>query len=180
MDKIKRRSFLQTAVGAVAAYITPITIGAEVDSTQRYSSLMPAQARTYTAWCELLVKGSAAAGVAKFTDKQLNVPYDHCLLMARFLENPPLTEFYHAGIAGIDQESRARFKRNFIALDLAEQTSIVDAAGQSKTRAWTQPTPSLFYLVSRSDAIDVVYGTEQGFEHLRIPYLAHIAPDKPW
>ena len=57
---------------------------------------------------------------------------------------------------------------------------IVEAAAQSKTQAWSTPNPFLFYLASRSDAVDVVYGTEQGFESLGYPYQAHISPTKPW
>ena len=36
------------------------------------------------------------------------------------------------------------------------------------------------YLVLRSDAVDVVYGTVEGYEALGIPYMPHIAPDKRW
>jgi hypothetical protein len=32
----------------------------------------------------------------------------------------------------------------------------------------------------RSDAVDVVYGTVEGYESLGIPYMAHIAPDRRW
>jgi hypothetical protein len=34
--------------------------------------------------------------------------------------------------------------------------------------------------VLRSDAVDVVYGTEEGYKDLGIPYMAHIAPLKRW
>ena len=53
-------------------------------------------------------------------------------------------------------------------------------AATSTTIAWTTPTPNLFYFVSRSDAVDVVYGTIKGFHKLDIPYLAHIRPSTPW
>ena len=36
------------------------------------------------------------------------------------------------------------------------------------------------YFVLRSDAVDVVYGTMEGYERLGVPYLPHIAPDKRW
>jgi hypothetical protein len=32
----------------------------------------------------------------------------------------------------------------------------------------------------RADALDVVYGTPEGFDALGIPYMAHIKPEKPW
>jgi hypothetical protein len=37
-----------------------------------------------------------------------------------------------------------------------------EAAATSTTIAWTTHTPKLFYFVSRSDAVDVVYGTIKG------------------
>jgi len=34
--------------------------------------------------------------------------------------------------------------------------------------------------VVRNDAVDVVYGTQSGFEQLGVPYMAHIAPPSRW
>jgi hypothetical protein len=34
------------------------------------------------------------------------------------------------------------------------------------------------YFVLRSDAVDVVYGTMEGYESLGVPYMPHIVPDK--
>jgi hypothetical protein len=34
--------------------------------------------------------------------------------------------------------------------------------------------------VLRSDAVDVVYGTMEGYASLGIPYMPHIAPTKRW
>jgi hypothetical protein len=45
---------------------------------------------------------------------------------------------------------------------------------------WHDPPPPFFYFVSRADAVDVVYGTLEGFRRLRVPYLAHIRPTEPW
>ena len=38
----------------------------------------------------------------------------------------------------------------------------------------------LFYMCLRSDAIDVVYGTPEGFRKLNIPYMEHILPPEGW
>jgi hypothetical protein len=35
-------------------------------------------------------------------------------------------------------------------------------------------------LILRSDAVDVVYGTMDGYAALGIPYMPHIAPTKRW
>ena len=38
----------------------------------------------------------------------------------------------------------------------------------------------LFYLCLRSDAVDVVYGTPEGFKRLNVPYMQHILPPENW
>ena len=138
------------------------------------------QGNTYAAWCNLLASGAAVAGVAQFADKYISGPYEQSLLLSRIFAPPPLSDFYLAGIAGIDQESQARFSSTFLSLSSDQQTQIVDAAAQSNTQAWSTPDPFIFYLTSRSDAVDVVYGTEAGFQNLGFPYQAHILPPTPW
>jgi Gluconate 2-dehydrogenase subunit 3 len=139
-----------------------------------------AQAATYGAWCDVLAIGAARAGVALFVDKYLAEPFPESLLLIRYLQNPPFTDFYLDGIAGIDQESEVRFSSSFLSLDQTQKETVVDAAVNSSTLAWTTPNPNFFYFISRSDAVDVVYGTVAGFRDLRIPYLPHIRPRRPW
>ena len=38
----------------------------------------------------------------------------------------------------------------------------------------------VFYMCLRSDAVDVVYGTPEGFKKLNIPYMEHILPPEGW
>ena len=38
----------------------------------------------------------------------------------------------------------------------------------------------LFYMCLRSDAVDIVYGTPEGFRKLNIPYMQHIMPPEGW
>jgi hypothetical protein len=45
---------------------------------------------------------------------------------------------------------------------------------------WSGPPPPLFYMMVRSDAVDVVYGTKEGFDQLNVPYMAHIMPRERW
>ena len=59
-------------------------------------------------------------------------------------------------------------------------TIFVDAMRQNKVQGWQGPGGSFVYLLLRSDAVDVVYGTMEGYEALGIPYMPHIAPDKRW
>jgi len=185
MSKVARRQFLSGAVGA-AAIAGPVggslaALGsAAEESAVTYRTFSAPQAEAYAAWCDLLANGAAKAGVARFVDKYISVPYDESLLLLRFFKDPSLGEFYFAGLAGIDRESDARFGKPFLSLERDERLTIVEAARQSKTRAWTEPDPSFFYFISRSDAVDVVYGTERGFGTLDFPYRAHNAPEAPW
>lgn len=146
----------------------------------RLGVLSTSEAATYGAWCEVLAPGADEAGVAQFVDAQLGEPFPDSRLLLRYLLNPPFAEFYRAGIEGIVAESRARFGKPFVALNGDRRVAVVEAAMTSSAVAWTDPDPSLFYFVSRSDAVDVVYGTVDGFRDLDIPYLAHIRPPRSW
>ena len=60
------------------------------------------------------------------------------------------------------------------------QRDFVDAMRQNKIDGWQGPPGALVYFVLRSDAVDVVYGTMEGYQQLGVPYMAHIAPEKRW
>jgi len=51
---------------------------------------------------------------------------------------------------------------------------------QNKIDGWQGPAGGLVYTVLRNDAVDVVYGTMEGYAALGIPYMPHIAPTKRW
>lgn len=184
MPKLKRRQFLTGVAGTVATGSISGTAGASfapVGSTSgAYQTFTQAEAATYATWCDHLAIGAAGAGVASFVDASISGPYEESRLLLRFFVNPSLGGFYTAGIQAIDQESDARFGRAFVALDAEQQRSIVAAASQATTEVWSKPDASFFYLISRSDAVDVVYGTDRGFDDLGLPSLAHIPPPSPW
>ena len=138
------------------------------------------EAETFGAWCDELAPGAAEARIADFVDKYLAEPFEESLLFLRLLQSPPFVDFYRKGIAGIDRESRSRYGRSFLSISSEERAAIVETAAKSSTEAWTDPDPFFFYLVSRSDAVDVVYGTADGFRELGVPYLPHIRPRPPW
>ena len=85
-----------------------------------------------------------------------------------------------AAIGGVDKASMARGGKRFAALSASEQHDFIDLLRQNKIDGWQGPPAGLTYFVLRSDAVDVVYGTMEGYESLGVPYLAHIAPDKRW
>ena len=51
---------------------------------------------------------------------------------------------------------------------------------QNKLDGWKGPGSPFVYFLMRTDAVDVVYGTMDGYAHLGVPYQPHIAPTQSW
>jgi len=186
MDQMKRRDFMRgAAVGTLA-----FTVGdARLLLTPRearaqgvpFRLLKANEAEALEALGETLVPGARAAGIAHFIDQQLSVTPEEALLEARILNvKPPYVNFYRAAIGAIDKASQARNGRRFAQLNSLEQRELADLMRQNKLDGWQGPPGPFVYLVTRSDAVDVVYGTMEGYEALGIPYMPHIAPEKRW
>jgi hypothetical protein len=187
MHDIQRRAVLQgAAAGALAFSIA----GAEVLLTPRAAraqgvplrTLSAAQAATLDALGETLVPGARQAGISHFVDQQISIPAEEALLEARILNvRPPYANFYRAALGAVDGASeRLNSGRRLEQLNESEQRSLVDNMRQNKVEGWQGPPGPFVYLVLRSDAVDVVYGTMDGYADLGIPYMAHIAPAKRW
>jgi hypothetical protein len=139
------------------------------------------QGETLEALGEILVPQARESGIAHFIDQQLSVPPHQSLLQARIFNfRPPFAEFYRTAIATVDDASRKLFGRNFAELSAADQRQFVDLMRQNKIEGWTGRPGALVYAVLRADAVDVVYGTMEGYEALGIPYMPHIPPEKRW
>jgi hypothetical protein len=186
MDPMERRVFLKGATMGMLAFTVA---GAEVlmkpgEARAKgvpFRLLNGAEAETLEALGETLVPGARDAGFAHFIDHQVSVPPVEALLEARIVNvKPPYINFYRAAIGGVDKASAARLGKRFAALSAAEQHDFIDQLRQNKIEGWQGPPPGQVYFVLRSDAVDVVYGTMEGYESLGIPYLAHIAPDRRW
>jgi hypothetical protein len=187
MNPIERRDFIKGAatgalaftVGGVETLLTPREARAQ---NVPFRLLKANEAETIEALGETLVPGARAAGVAHFIDQQLSVPPGEALLEARILNvRPPYAAFYRAAIGAVDTASKAlNSGRDFAQLDPGERHDFVDAMRQNKLQNWKGPGGSLVYLVLRSDAVDVVYGTVEGYDALGIPYMPHIAPQQRW
>ena len=182
----KRREFMRGAaigalaftIGGVEMLLTPRAARAQ-GATLRL--LKPDEVETLEALGETLVPGARAAGIAYFIDSQISVPPEEALLEARILNvKPPYVNFYRAAIGAIDKASQARNGRRFAHLNTFEQREFVDLMRQNKFDGWQGPPGPFVYLVTRSDAVDVVFGTMEGYEALGIPYMPHIAPEKRW
>ena len=184
---IERRNFMKgAAIGALAFTVG----GAEVLLTAREARAQGVPLRTLTAGegatlealGETLVPGARQAGISHFVDQQISIPAEEALLEARILNvRPPYANFYRAALGATDRASQAlNGGRAFAQLDAAEQRGFVDAMRQNKVSGWQGPGSPFVYLVLRSDAVDVVYGTMEGYAGLGIPYQPHIAPTKRW
>jgi hypothetical protein len=186
MDAMERRVFLKGAsmgvlTFTVAGIDTLMTPGEARARAVPFRLLSGDEAETLEALGEALVPGAREAGVAHFIDQQVAVPPGEALLEARIVNvKPPFINFYRAAIGGVDKACTARSGKRFAALSAPEQHDFIDQLRQNKIDGWQGPPAGLTYFVLRSDAVDVVYGTMEGYESLGVPYMPHIAPDKRW
>lgn len=133
--------------------------------------LTPDQCKALSALGDALVPGAAAGGIAAYIDLQLQAG-DASLLIGKYLgvDTSAQPGFYRAAadnVTAMTDESTSM--QSFIAGMSADSLSI-----------WAGPPASYVLFVLRADALDVVYGTPEGFDALGIPYMAHIKPEKPW
>jgi hypothetical protein len=185
-DDMERRAFIKgAAIGALAFTVG----GAEVMLTPRQAhadqvplrTLTADQAATLDAMGEALVPGAKEAGITNFVDLQLSIPAEEALLQARILNvRPPYANFYRAALAAIDGASDKTKGRRFAQLSPDEQRDFVNLMRQNKIDGWQGPPGPFVYTVLRSDAVDVVYATMDGYAALGVPYMPHIAPTKRW
>jgi len=130
---------------------------------------------------DALLPGARDAGLAHYIDQQLSVPPGEALLMARAVGvMPPYANFYRAGLAALDAASHKAHGAKFAALAQEKRSAFVEEFRQKVPDGWSGPPSPFFYFVSRADAVDVFYGTVEGFARLGIPYMPHIAPLKRW
>jgi hypothetical protein len=123
---------------------------------------------------DAIVPGAGGAGCAHFIDHHIGVPPAESLLSLRYLDvAPPYAGFYRAGLAALRRLIEGAEPR--LALNDAIQCLLSPAIA-----GWQGPPPGLFYFAVRSDAVDLVYGTREGFKRLGIEYLAHIEPETDW
>jgi len=143
--------------------------------------LSASEQRTLEALGDTLLPGAAAEGLAHYLDHQLAAPPADSLLMLRYLDvPPPYAAFYQPCLAAVDASCQTQHDQRFDELDAAERTAFVGVMQKGNPAGWQGPPAPFFYFVLRSDAVDVVYGTQAGFEKLGVPYMAHIPPATNW
>jgi hypothetical protein len=188
--KTDRRSLLGGAAVGLGVSLLPFSVNGQTvalspaDARKQgadFKSLTPGEVRTLEAFAEVLLPGAREEGVAHFVDHHIsNEPADS-LLMIRYMDvPPPYAPFYKAGLAALDAHAKRTTGKLFTALDAGEATELVRLISAAPPAEWQGPPSPLFYFVVRSDAVDVVYGTEKGFERLGIPYMPHLLPETKW
>ena len=149
------------AQGAPLAYFTP-------DETELLGALG-----------DVLVPGARDEGVVHFVDDQL--VREQPLLILRYLDYPgDFGEFYRQGLGALDGLGQSRHGQRFARLAAKQQADLVREIATGTPEGWEAAPAPFFYFVVRSDAIDVVYGTQEGFAKLNIPYMPHILPKERW
>ncbi len=186
MTSVNRRMVLKGAALGALAYTVG---GAEVLLSPREAhaqglalKVLSAEERAaLEALGETLLPGAKDAGLAHYIDQQLSVDPSEALLIARGVGViPPYVNFYRAGLAALDQTSAKLHGAKFAALAPEKRSEFVEQFRQKVPEGWSGPPSPFFYFVSRADAVDVYYGTVEGFERLGIPYMPHIVPIRKW
>ncbi len=143
--------------------------------------LKPDEAHALEAFAEALAPGARDDGIALFVDQQCSVPPHEALLALRIANaRPPFVNFYRAALTEIDRQSAAKFGKAFAALSASEQHDFIDLMRQSTISDWKGPPQAQIYNICREDAVDVVYGTVDGFKRLGVPYMPHVLPTERW
>jgi len=185
-NKLQRREFMKgAAAGALAITVGGVDpfLAARTAQAQgaQFRVFTAGEAETVEALGETLVPGARTAGIAHFVDHQLSLPPGEALLEARILNiRPPFVDFYRAALGAVDKASQTRHSLRFVQLNATQQRDLVDLMRQAKLEGWQGPPGPLVYMVTRSDAVDVIYGTMEGYAALGIPYMPHIAPKQRW
>lgn len=181
-----RRRFVQHAgVGALSFYVAgcrrELTPAQARDEALPFGVIDDVEAGTLNAIGEALVPGSTAAGLAHFIDHQLGAPASEQLLMIKYLGVPaPFLGFYRGGLGAAETAAQSLYGKSAAELSASEASEFVGALAGGEIDDWDGPPAGFFYFVLRADAVDVVYGTPQGFDSLGVPYRAHIEPPSRW
>lgn len=186
MVDVARRAFMQGAgIGALAFTIDGVEVMLTAAQARAQGvplrMLTATEAQTLEAVGETLAIGARQNGIAHFVDQQLGLPPPYALLTIRVSEiRPPYVDFYRAALSGIEKASQAQLGRKYSELTEAQQIDVVTRMRQGKLEGWLGPSQATVYSMLRNDAIDVVYGTVEGFARLSVPYMPHILPQRSW
>ncbi len=182
---ITRRDFVRQAgltlcysVAGTNMLLTPAQAYAKSVS---FNILSREEVSVLEAVAEILLPGAKQSGVAHFVDHQLGVDANDCLLMLKYFNYPPpYTDFYRAALREINKLSHTLYASDVAELDQTNAHKLIESIRDGSADSWGGPPAALVYHALRNDAVDVVYGTVEGFKKLGIPYMEHILPPQGW
>lgn len=194
MTHKRKASFSRRAAlkASGAGLITVSVAGCSQEMTPRdaksagaaYQTLSARDVSILEALGETLVPGARDAGIAPYVDAGLTAKPEDSLLMIRYLDVPsPWNGFYQSGLAALDQYARTAMSKPFDELPDFQQSVVIRTISRDQPDGWSDagaPPAPFFYFALRGDAIDVTWGTQEGFERFEQPYLAHIEPPSKW
>ena len=179
VEKVVKSALLSLTfnVGGAAVLLTPKQARARAVPTQ---NLDAQQVKLLERLGDTILPGASELGLAHFVDHQLGVDPNDCMLIAKYFQvPPPYKDFYAGGVAATVKFAKSLTGKSIQELNDSELARVV--------QSMTNPAAAvdgfsifLFYLCLRSDAVDVVYGTPDGFKKLNIPYMEHILPPEGW
>jgi hypothetical protein len=184
-----RRDFVTGAAAGGVCLLTFTLSGCEAKLTPAQAraakvplhTLTASDASTVDSFGEILLPGSTAAGLAQYLDHQLSGDPAHSMLMIKYLGVAgPFDAFYRGGLRATEAAARVLYGKAVADLNPQQAGALVNRISAGHVEGWQGPPSALFYFVLRNDAVDVVYGTQRGFELLGVPYMAHIAPPSRW
>jgi len=185
VDENRRRFLRQSGIVlsiAAAGEVIMLSPAAAREAGVPFQVLSAQDVATLEAMAEALVPGAREAGIAQYIDKQLAAPPADSLLMLKYLgvAAPDHPAFYRGGLAAAARMAQTRLGKPWASLDPAQAGELLAAMASGDSGDWDGPPPPFFQFVIRSDACDVVYGTEAGFARILMPYMPHIEPPSPW
>ncbi len=179
VDKVLKGSLLCLTfnIGGATLLLTPAQARARSIPLQKLSV---EQARRLGLLAETMVPGSAELGVVQFIDHQLNSDPNESLLIAKYFGVAlPYLDFYARGVEVAEAMAVMAHGKALDELAASEIEQVVKS--MSLPGAVVDEFPIfLFYMCLRSDAVDVTYGTPDGFNKLNVPYMQHILPPEGW
>ncbi|MDQ2844538.1 MAG: gluconate 2-dehydrogenase subunit 3 family protein [Acidobacteriota bacterium] len=179
--KVTRRTLVSSVgTGLIAIAVIPAAGVGRIQAPDAASTrLTSAEHTLFESFAETLLPGSAQAGIVDYLHAQLASPAP--LLFLRYMDyTDSYIDFYRKGLKALEHQSEMRFNRSFPELEPAEKIALVRDLSAHNPSGWEGPPAPLFYFVVRNDAVDVYYGTPQGFKRLGIPYMAINYPPRNW
>ena len=181
-----RRNFIKTSTLSALGFKMDVSAAAFTPAVEKkagtpLSVINTIEQRTLEKLGEIFLPGAAEAGIAHYIDHQLSTSPEESLLFLRYMDQPlPPETFYRLGINSVNDWAQTECGCDFSEVPYSSAENFVRSLSRETPAHWKGPPASLFYFVLRTDVVDVVYGTMEGFQKLGIPYMEHIKPPTPW